>query len=144
MLKSKFILHDAKIHVDHMHRGPAQIYPAVRLGMHELMSKAGAALLEPVQTHRVEAPVEFMGAVTQLISSKRGELLDVQQEGGSIVIKAKIPVSEMIGWSNDLRSSTEGRGISSLIDQNFQKMPSELQPGVIKKIRARKGLAENQ
>jgi len=50
----------------------------------------------------------------------------------------------MIGWSNDLRSSTEGRGISSLIDQNFQKMPSELQPGVIKKIRARKGLAENQ
>ena len=144
LLKSKFILHDAKIHVDHMHRGPAQIYPAVRLGMHEIMSKAGAALLEPVQTHRVEAPVEFMGAVTQLISSKRGELLDVQQEGGSIVIKAKIPVSEMIGWSNDLRSSTEGRGISSLIDQNFQKMPSELQPGVIKKIRARKGLAENQ
>jgi len=144
LMKSKFILHDAKIHVDHMHRGPAQIYPAVRHGMQDAMNKGGAGMLEPVQTHRIEAPISFMGAVTSLVSAKRGELLDVQQEGGSTVIQAKIPVSEMIGWSNDLRSSTEGRGISSLVDQAFQKMPGELQPGVIKKIRERKGLSENQ
>lgn len=144
LMKSKFILHDAKIHVDHMHRGPAQIYPAVRHGMQELMGKAGAAMLEPVQTHRIEAPIEFMGAVTSLVSAKRGELLDVQQENESTIIQAKIPVAEMIGWSNDLRSATEGRGISSLVDQKFQKMPAELQPGVIRKIRERKGLSENQ
>ena len=144
LMKSKFILHDAKIHVDHMHRGPAQIYPAVRIGMHDAMKKANAALLEPVQTQRIEAPVSFMGAVTQLISSKRGELIDVQQENESIIIKAKIPVSEMIGWSNDLRSSTEGRGVSSLIDQKFQKMPTDLQPDVVRRIRNRKGLSENQ
>ncbi|MBU0466977.1 MAG: elongation factor EF-2 [Nanoarchaeota archaeon] len=144
LMKTKVILHDAKIHVDHMHRGPAQVYPAVRKGIHESMSKAGPALLEPIQTHRVEAPVSFMGTVTQLISSKRGELLDVQQESESVVIQARIPVAEMIGWSNDLRSATEGRGISSLMDQTFQKMPAELQPNVIKKIRERKGLSENQ
>jgi elongation factor 2 len=144
LMKTKFILHDAKIHVDHMHRGPAQIYPAVRHGVHDAMQKAGAAMLEPLQTHRVEAPVEFMGTLTSLISSKRGELVDVQQEGGSVIIQARIPVSEMIGWSNDLRSATEGRGISSLIDQKFQKMPSDLQPNVIKRIRDRKGLSENQ
>lgn len=143
-MKTKVILHDVKIHVDHMHRGPAQVYPAVRKGVHESMNRAGAALLEPVQTHRVEAPVEFMGAVTQLIGGKRGELLDVQQESETIVIEAKLPVAEMIGWSNDLRSATEGRGISSLMDQHFQKMPGELQPNVIKKIRERKGLSENQ
>ena len=50
----------------------------------------------------------------------------------------------MIGWSNDLRSATEGRGVSSLVDQKFEKMPSEMQTEVIKKIRSRKGLAENQ
>jgi len=144
LMKTKFILWDAKIHVDHMHRGPAQIYPAVRHAMQDLMGKAGAAMLEPIQTHQVEAPVEFMGAVTSLISSKRGELLDVQQDEAGVVIKAKIPVAEMIGWSNDLRSATEGRGISSLIDQAFQRAPRDTQENIIKKIRARKGLAENQ
>ncbi len=144
LMKTKLILHDAKIHVDHMHRGPAQVYPAVRKGAFESMSKAGAAILEPIQTHRIEAPISFMGAVTQLVGSKRGVLLDVQQEGGDIIITAKIPVAEMIGWSNDLRSSTEGRGVSSLADQEFQRLPRELQENVIIKIRERKGLSENQ
>jgi elongation factor 2 len=59
-------------------------------------------------------------------------------------LKAKLPVGEMIGWSSDLRSATEGRGVSSLSDQAFEQMPRELQAEVIRKIRQRKGLAENQ
>lgn len=144
MMKTKIILHDAKIHVDHMHRGPAQIYPAVRQAMFSCMQKGGAIMLEPIQTHLIEVPVEFMGDVTALIGSKRGVLIDVKQEGNDVFITAKIPVAEMIGWSNDLRSVTEGRGVSSLKDQEFQKMPIELQGEVIRKIRQRKGLAENQ
>ncbi len=144
LMKTKVILHEAKIHVDHMHRGPAQIYPAVRKGVHEAMKQARACLLEPVQTHRIEAPIEFLGTLTQLVGSKRGELLEVNQESEIAIIKAKIPVGEMIGWSNDLRSATEGRGFSSLMDQAFQRLPTELQLNVIKKIRERKGLSENQ
>jgi len=144
LMKTKFILHDIKIHVDHMHRGPAQVYPALRKGVYETMAKAGSALLEPVQTHLIEAPTEFMGAVTALVSQKRGVLEDVEQEEAGVRITAKMPVSEMIGWSNDLRSKTEGRGVSSLKDQTFQKLPNELQDNAIKKIRQRKGLAENQ
>jgi len=144
VMKTKIILEDAKLHVDHMHRGPAQIYPAVREGMFIAMKKGGASIFEPVQTHMIEAPVDFMGAVTTLVGGKRGVLLDVQQEGNDTVIKAKIPVAEMIGWSNDLRSSTEGRGVSSLMDQDFQKLPTDLQAEVIRKIRQRKGLAANQ
>ena len=143
-LKSKLILHDAKLHVDHMHRGPAQIYPAVRRGIFESMQRGGGGLLEPVQTHQVESPIEFMGAITQLIGSKRGVLEDVQQEAETVIIKARIPVSELIGWSNDLRSTTEGRGVSSLVDQQFQKLPKDLQENVIKRTRERKGLSENQ
>jgi elongation factor G len=63
---------------------------------------------------------------------------------GMTQIKAKIPVAEMIGWSSDFRSATEGRGTSSLLDQQFEKIPSLLQDDVIRKIRDRKGLAENQ
>src|SRR3989344_5659629 len=138
VMKTKFVLHDAKIHVDHMHRGPAQIYPAVRAGIHESMKSAGAVMFEPIQTHLIEVPVDFMGAVTQLIGSKRGVLIDVEHVRNDVAIKARIPVAEMIGWSNALRSATEGRGVSSLIDQFFQKMPAELQTDVIKKIRERK------
>ncbi|MDO8509121.1 MAG: elongation factor EF-2 [Nanoarchaeota archaeon] len=144
LMKTKIILHDAKLHVDHMHRGPAQIYPAVRNGMFDSMTAGGAGLVEPVQTHRIEVPVEFMGTVTSLVGGKRGVLINVEQEGPDVVIVAKIPVAEMIGWSNDLRSATEGRGISSLADQQFQKLPRELQENVIRKIRERKGLSENQ
>jgi elongation factor 2 len=144
LTKTKIILHDAKLHVDHMHRGPAQIYPALRAGMHESMKAAGAGLLEPVQTHMIEAPLDFMGTVTNLVAQKRGVLQDVQQEAGQVMVKAEIPVAEMIGWSNDLRSATEGRGISSLVDQRFKQLPRELQMNVIAKIRARKGLSENQ
>ena len=144
MMKTKFILHDAKLHVDHMHRGPAQIYPAIRQGMHDSMKKGGAVILEPVQTQLVEVPMDFMGVATTLIGGKRGVLIDVAQEGIDAQIKAKIPVAEMIGWSSDLRSTTEGRVISSLMDQEFQKLPNELQLEVIRKIRTRKGLAENQ
>jgi elongation factor 2 len=112
--------------------------------MYDAMKQAGAGLLEPIQTHLIEAPLDYMGTVTNLVASKRGILQDVQQEGGQVIVKAQIPVAEMIGWSNDLRSATEGRGISSLVDQHFRKLPSELQAQVIYKIRQRKGLSENQ
>jgi elongation factor 2 len=71
-------------------------------------------------------------------------MLNVKQEGTNAEMEAKIPVAEMIGWSSDLRSATEGRGVSSLKDQLFEKVPAGLKNEVIKKIRGRKGLAENQ
>ncbi|MBI4116204.1 elongation factor EF-2 [Candidatus Pacearchaeota archaeon] len=142
--KMKVSLVDIKLHEDAIHRGPAQVYPAVREAMKGAMKSGGAALLEPVQIHLIEVPESFMGEITKLVGSKRGQLLDMSQEGGMAHIKAKIPVAEMIGWSNDLRSATEGRGNSSLMDQLFEKVPAGMQADVIRKIRDRKGLAENQ
>jgi translation elongation factor EF-G len=89
-------------------------------------------------------PGEYMGAVTKLIGSKRGQMLDMKQESETAEIKSKIPVAEMIGWSNDLRSTTEGKGTSSILDQTFEKVPQALQDNIIKSIRERKGLSENQ
>ena len=142
--KMKVSLIDIKLHEDAIHRGPAQVYPAVREAIKEAMKSGGATLLEPMQIHLIEVPEAFMGAVTKLVGSKRGQLLDMTQEAGVMHIKAKLPVAEMIGWSSDLRSATEGRGVSSLMDQLFEKIPSGLQADVIRKIRERKGLSENQ
>lgn len=143
-MKMHVSLIDIKLHEDAIHRGPAQVYPAVREAIKEAMKTSNAVLLEPLQIHMIEVPESFMGAVTKLVGSKRGQLIDMTQEGGMMHIKAKIPVAEMIGWSSDLRSATEGRGVSSLMDQLFEKVPQSMQDEIIRRIRERKGLSENQ
>jgi elongation factor 2 len=64
----------------------------------------------------------------------------MNQERNLSIIKARIPVAEMIGWSSDLRSATGGRGTSALLDQTFEKCPAELQRKYIEQIIKRKGL----
>lgn len=143
-LKLKVSLNDIKLHEDAIHRGPAQVYPAIREAIREAFAKAGPAIFEPMQVHQIEAPTSFMGAVTSLVSQKRGSLVGVDQESSTVIVKAELPVQEMLGWTSDLRSTTEGRGVSSLVDQSFKKLPNDLQQKVIRDIRTRKGLAENQ
>ena len=143
-MKMKASLVDIKLHEDPIHRGPAQVYPAMREAITGAMRKADVSLFEPLQVHVIEMPDRFLGAITKLVGGKRGQIIDVTQEGTNAKMTAKIPVAEMIGWSNDLRSATQGRGTSSLSEQDFEKVPRSIQDEVIKKIRDRKGLAENQ
>jgi len=140
----KVYLMDIKLHEDAIHRGPAQVIPAVRDGIREAMRMAGPMIFEPVQTLQFEAPAEYMGEISKLISNKRGQLLDMQQEGENIVVKAKMPVAEMFGLTSDLRSATEGRGVFFVVDQSFEKLPEDQQLKIITQIRNRKGLSENQ
>src|SRR3989344_4582466 len=137
-------LTDVKLHEDAIHRGPAQVYPAIRDGIRGAMMQAGPVLYEPLQMLRIEAPIAFMGTLSGLVTSKRGQLADMTQEGSETVIKARLPVAEMFGWSSELRSATEGRGNFSLIDQSFEKCPNELQPRIRAQIVQRKGLTEGQ
>ena len=136
----KVMLMDAKLHEDSIHRGPAQIYPAVREGIRGAILNSGAVLYEPRQTLQFEAPDEFLGDIIKLISNKRGQLLETQQDGAHIVIKAKIPVAEMFGLASEVRSITSGRGAYFLVDQIYERLPDELQGKVIGQIRERKGL----
>lgn len=143
-MKMKVSLMDIRLHEDAIHRGPAQVYPAVREGITGAMDSSAPVMLEPLQVHVIDVPDNFLGAITKLVGGKRGQLMDVKQEGSNAEMKSKIPVAEMIGWSNDLRSATEGRGTSSILEQQFEKVPASLQDDVIRKIRERKGLSENQ
>lgn len=137
-------LMDCKLHEDAIHRGPAQMYPAVREGIRGAMMQAGPVIYEPLQVMRIEIPNEYVGEISKLVASKRGQLLEMNQEGGLSIIKAKLPVNELLGWSSDLRSATEGRGTSSLVDQMFEKLPYELQEKVRQQIVQRKGLKEGE
>ena len=137
-------LMDAKLHEDAIHRGPAQLYPAVRESIRGAIMQASPIIYEPIQTLRFEGPNEFMGAMSKMIGNKRGQLLNMDQEGDLTVITAKLPVAEMFGFSSELRSATSGRGSFSLIDQNFEKLPYELANKVIRQIRDRKGLKKEE
>ncbi|MBR9683732.1 elongation factor EF-2 [Candidatus Woesearchaeota archaeon] len=137
-------LMDCKLHEDAIHRGPAQLYPAVRESLRGALMQAGPVLFEPLQIIRIEAPTDYMGELSKLVSSKRGQLLSMEQEGELTIIMAKMPVGELIGWSNDLRSASAGRGSSSLVDQMFERLPGELQDKIRNQIVSRKGLSEGR
>ena len=139
-VKMKVIITDTTLHEDAIHRGPAQVLPAVRNAMRTAMLQAGAVLFEPLQIVQIESPSSFLGEISKLIGNKRGQMLTVNQEGEHITVEAKLPVAEMFGLSNDLRSATNGRGAFFVQDQVFERLPHELQEKVIKKIRERKGL----
>ena len=135
---------DCKLHEDAIHRGPGQMYPAVREGIKGCMMTATPVMFEPKQVMLFEAPEEYMGEISKLVANKRGQLLDMTTNYGMVQVKAKMPVGEMFGFESELRSATEGRGTSSIIDQVFEKLPEELQPKIIGQIRTRKKLGENQ
>tara|TARA_Y100000310_G_scaffold345830_1_gene470748 strand:+ start:2742 stop:4946 length:2205 start_codon:yes stop_codon:yes gene_type:complete len=133
-------LMDTKLHEDAIHRGPAQVLPAVRESLRGAMLNAVPVIFEPLQVLQIEAIVDYMGNLSKLVQNRRGQLLDMQQEGNQLTVKAKMPVGEMFGLTSDLRSATEGRGHFYVSDQLFEKLPMELQGKLAEKIRQRKGL----
>jgi elongation factor 2 len=141
--KMKITLHDMKLHEDAIHRGPAQVYPAIRESIKNAMHNAKPYILEPVQILQIESPAEYLGNLSAMIQNKRGQLINVDQQGEHITAKAKLPVAEMIGLASDLRSTTSGRASYFIVDQKFEQLPQNLQPKIVKQIRERKGLSEN-
>lgn len=131
---------DAKLHEDAIHRGPAQVLPAVGDAIREAILRAKPILLEPVQVIRIDVPEEGMNGAMSQVQNRRGQILDTQLELGAANIQAKLPVAEMFGFEANLKSATGGKGFYSLIDVIFDKVPEELKAQVIAKIRERKGL----
>jgi elongation factor 2 len=130
---------DAVIHEDPVHRGPAQIIPATKRPIYAAMLYAGITLQEPKQKVTILCPQDYMGNVITLIQGRRGQLLDMQQEGEQSTIIVKLPVAEMFGFGNDLRSATQGRGIPYQEYAGYEPLPKEMLAKIVKQIRTRKG-----
>ena len=134
------VLADTVLHEDAIHRGPAQVIPAVRDAIKEAMMNANPVLLEPIQMIRIDLPMKYVGNVSTLVQSKRGIINEVKEEGDKGVIIAEQPVASTFDFTNELRSATEGRGSWSLAGEKFRKLPKELYEQIIKQIRERKGI----
>ncbi|WP_435362735.1 elongation factor EF-2 [Haloarchaeobius sp. DYHT-AS-18] len=133
-------LKDARLHEDTIHRGPAQVIPAVREAVHRSLIHAGVALMEPMQDVRLDVPNEHMGAASGEIQGRRGRVDDMYQEGDLMVVEGIAPVDEMIGFSSDIRSATEGRASWNTENAGFEFMSDSLQKEKIMEIRERKGM----
>ena len=140
----KIALVDAKLHEDAIHRGPAQVIPAMRKAIRSAMNAAHVFILEPKQVIRIDVPSEHVGGATKEISNRRGQILDMTEERGLTMIRAKLPVNEMFGFNSSLKSSTGGLGFFSLIDVLYEPLPKDLQAKIVKQVRSRKGLPETE
>ena len=137
----KFKLVDAKLHEDAVHRGPAQVLPSIRKAIFAAIMMAQPTLLEPVQKVFINTPQDYMGNATREIQNRRGQIIDMSQDGDMAAVESKVPVAEMFGFAGDIRSATEGRCLWSTENAGFERLPNELQKQIIREIRQRKGLS---
>jgi len=137
----KVILHDAVIHEDPAHRGPAQIFPAVRNPIYAAMLSSRPTLLEPIQKLEIKVPIDYMGNITAVLAKRRGRILNVVHLMGNIVkIIAEIPVAESFDLANELRSASAGRAFWGVEFSRWAPVPDSILMDVVRKIRQRKGL----
>ncbi|MDH7516866.1 MAG: elongation factor EF-2 [Candidatus Thermoplasmatota archaeon] len=131
---------DAKLHEDAIHRGPAQVIPAVRNAIYGAITISDPILLEPMQKVFISTPQEIMGDATRELNQRRAVIRDMITEGDTVNIDAKAPVADMFGFASAIRSATGGRVLWNTENMGFEPLPRNLQPQVVKQIRERKGL----
>ena len=97
----------------------------------EAMQKAGAILLEPIMRVEVTMPEEYMGDVIGDINSRPGRIEGMDDIASGKMVRAFVPLSEMFGYSTDLRSRTQGRGNYSMFFDHYEKVPKNVQEKVL-------------
>ncbi len=95
--------------------------------------KAGIALLEPVMKVECEMPEEYMGDVIGDLNRRRGQIQEMDERNGVKVVTAMVPLSEMFGYSTDIRSATQGRGAYSMEFDHYEEAPRNVTEEIVKK-----------
>ncbi len=96
---------------------------------------AKPVLLEPIMGVEVVTPDEYMGDVMGDLSSRRGRIEGMEARGNTQVVRAQIPLSEMFGYSTDLRSRTQGRATYTMQFDSYQEVPTSIATEIIKRVR---------
>jgi elongation factor G len=97
----------------------------------EAAKKAKSVILEPIMKVECVMPDQFMGDVTGSLSSKRGQIEGMEERFGLKVIKAKVPLSEMFGYTTDIRSMTQGRGSMTMEFDHYEVVPPNVEKTIV-------------
>jgi len=136
----KVKLMDAQLHEDPVHRGPAQIMPAIRRVVSGAFLIAKPVLLEPVYKIGISVPAHWIGECLNIITRKRGRILSSKQKGAITIITGYIPVAETFGLSPEIRSATSGHAFWQSAFDHWERTPENVATEVIRQIRERRGL----
>jgi len=101
----------------------------------EVARKAKPTLLEPVMAVEVVTPDDYLGDVVGDVNSRRGQMQGTEQRGNNQVVNALVPLSEMFGYSTDLRSRTQGRATYTMQFDSYQPTPANVQEEIVARVR---------
>ncbi|MBE0498963.1 MAG: elongation factor G [Campylobacterales bacterium] len=106
---------------------------AASMGFKEGCRKANPAILEPLMKVEVEVPEDYMGDVIGDLNRRRGQINNMGDRSGNKIVDAFVPLSEMFGYSTDLRSATQGRATYSMEFDHYSEVPRNISEEIIKK-----------
>ena len=107
---------------------------AGRMGFKDACTKAGLKLLEPIMKVEVVTPEDHMGDVIGDLNSRRGQIGSTDKRGNATVINAMVPLANMFGYVNNLRSMSQGRAQYTMTFDHYEKVPQNVQDEVTKKL----------
>ncbi len=112
---------------------------AGRIAFRKAMETAKPTLLEPVMAVEITVPDDFAGAIMGDLNSRRGRIQGMDNKGGNTIIKAEVPMSEMLTYGVDLTSMTQGRGSFNMEMNHYDVVPALLQEKIVEKAKAERG-----
>jgi elongation factor 2 len=136
----KVVLTNYVPHEDAAHRTYAQLMPASRRAILGALLSANPTLLEPVLGIEVKGPSDLIGAITGVISGKRGKLVNIDQREIMTVVQGEIPASETFDLSEVMRGATAGKAVWNTHFKLWQAVPTNMLMPLVTEIRKRKGL----
>ncbi len=140
MVDFRVTLYDGQFHA--VDSNEMSFKMAGRLAFKDAMSRARPTLLEPVMNVEVRAPSDFAGDLMGDLNGRRGRIGGMETRGASTVIKAQVPMAEMLTYEQQLTSATGGRGSYHMEFSHYEEVPAHLHAKVVAEARADRGEAE--
>ena len=137
MVDFKVTLHDGQFHA--VDSNEMSFKMAGRIAFRDAMSKAKPTLLEPVMDVEIYAPSDFAGDLMGDLNGRRGRIGGMETRGASTLIKAQVPMSEMLTYEQQLTSATGGRGSYHMEFSHYEDVPSHLHAQIVADAKAERG-----
>jgi elongation factor G len=133
----KVILYDGSYH--EVDSNDLSFQLAGRIAFKKAMEQAKPTLLEPIMSVEITVPDEFAGSIMGDLNSRRGRIQGMDNQGGNTIVKAEVPMSEMLSYGADLTSMTQGRGSFNMEMHHYDVVPAQLQEKIITKAKEGRG-----
>src|SRR5204863_5897673 len=138
MTDFRVILYDGSYHdVD---SNDLSFQMAGRIAFKKAMEQAKPTLLEPVMGVEITVPDEFAGTIMGDLNSRRGRIQGMDNKGGNTVVKAEVPMSEMLTYGTDLTAMTQGRGSFHMEMNHYDVVPGAIQEKIVANAKAARGV----